>query len=85
MARIVINQTLADLLPATAIAGKEQLELPARSVRELLQQLELMAPGCARQLRHMAVAIDGHIEPDALLLPLGDAQEVCFVPPIEGG
>ena len=85
MARIVINQTLADLLPATATAGKEQLVVPAHSVRELLQQLELLVPGCARELRHMAVAIDGHIEPDAMLLPLGDDQEVCFVPPIEGG
>jgi len=85
MVRVIINQTLGELIPAAILADHRHIELEAGSVRELLQQLERLAPGISARLSTMAVAIDGDIEADAALLPLTPGSEVCFVPAIEGG
>ncbi|MGM0634299.1 MAG: hypothetical protein ACQETO_14155 [Pseudomonadota bacterium] len=93
MAILVKNRILEDALgdssPAmlpfrTTMDG--ELIVPADSVRSLLKALELHAPGCRKRLEQgNAVAIDGEIHADALLLPLTADSEVCFVPAIEGG
>lgn len=89
MARLIINQSLRDALPESALTAAEgvrTLEVDAASVRELLKELEKRYPGCRAGLENgMAVAIDGEIHADALLQPLRADSEVCFLPAIEGG
>lgn len=92
MARVIVNSLLHDamgVIPdgAEENAGETVLRIGADSIRELLRQLDRQAPGCAEHLRggHIAVAIDGEIQADALLQELDEDSEVCFVPAIEGG
>ncbi len=93
MAILVRNRILEDALgncspeslPFRTTTGGE-LIVPAKNVRALLNALEQHAPGARGRLEPgNAVAIDGEIHADALLLPLTADSEVCFVPAIEGG
>ncbi|MFT5448081.1 MAG: hypothetical protein ACI9DC_003260 [Gammaproteobacteria bacterium] len=58
----------------------------ADNVRALIRTLDAAYPGIGAVLStEMAVAIDGVIFQGAMLEPTGHANEVCFMPSIEGG
>ena len=57
------------------------------TVRTLVRVLDARHPGLGQALAspEVAVAIDGQIYQGAMLQPIDKAQEVCFMPAIEGG
>jgi molybdopterin synthase sulfur carrier subunit len=66
--------------------GREKIHVDAKDVRSLLRALNSDFPGLAEVLQtDMAVAIDGQIYHDALLEPIEENSEICFLPAIEGG
>jgi len=65
--------------------GERELEVAARTFRELLIDLDQRWPGCAKVMSRCAVAIDGQIYQDAFLEPLAVDSEVFFMQRIEGG
>jgi molybdopterin converting factor small subunit len=61
-------------------------EVPAASVRGLIDELDRRYPGFGDHIqRRMAIAIDGEIHQDALFTPLGPESEVYLIPRIGGG
>ena len=73
-------------------AGQEQLSATGRTVRELIDWLELNHPGiqarlCEKdQLRPgIAVSIDGVISTEGIRTRVEDTSEVHFLPAISGG
>lgn len=81
MARVVLVGNLAQLT-----GGVAEFDLPATSVRQLLQQLGALHPALAPHLEAgVAVAIDGQIYQDALLETIGPDSEVFVLPQIAGG
>lgn len=87
MARILVNSFFRDALGASAatLSADSYLELPASSVRGLLELLETQYPGSRQALSRGAIAIDGDIYSHALGEPLNDSNELVFIPAIEGG
>ena len=81
MARVIVPSGLRPLA-----GGAESLDVEARSVGELIRELDVRFPGLGRELRSgMAVAVDGEILQDAWLEPLGHESEVHFLPALRGG
>ena len=81
MARVVLPHALQALS-----GGVREIEVSARSVRELIATLEAQMPGVAELVGgQMAVAIDGEIISDPLLEPIDEDSEVHFLPRISGG
>jgi molybdopterin converting factor small subunit len=76
---------LAGALRALA-GGREWIDVPARSVRELIDALDRSFPGLGERLRSgVAVAIDGEIIQEPLLEPIQPTSEVHFLPQVSGG
>jgi molybdopterin converting factor small subunit len=66
--------------------GVAEMEIEARSVRQLLARLGADFPALAPHLQQgLAVAIDGQIYQDALLEEIGAGSEVHILPQIAGG
>ena len=66
--------------------GVTQLDIEARSVRQLFGRLAERFPELAPHLEQgLAVAIDGQIYQDALLQPIEPDSEVDVLPQIAGG
>jgi hypothetical protein len=65
--------------------GEREIEVVARTFRELLIDLDQRWPGSAEVMGKCAVAIDGQIYQDAFLEPLQPDSEVFFMQRIEGG
>jgi len=65
--------------------GDESVELTARRVVDLLEQIYARYPRLAGQLDHSAVAIDGDIHADARFLALEPTSEVHFMGQVSGG
>lgn len=66
--------------------GVTELDVAARSVRQLFSQLSQKFPELAPHLEEgLAVAIDGQIYQDALLEPIAESSEVHILPQIAGG
>ena len=66
--------------------GVTELELSAKTVRQLFRQLGEKYPALAPHLEDgLAVAIDGQIYQDALLEPISEGSEVHVLPQIAGG
>jgi sulfur-carrier protein len=66
--------------------GVAEMEIEARSVRQLLARLGADFPALAPHLQQgLAVAIDGQIYQDALLEEVGAGSEVHILPQIAGG
>ncbi len=72
--------------------GLERVEVPARSIRELVRQLGDRFPGIEEQLLvdgdikpSIAVSIDGEIATGGVLDSLREDSEVHFIPALGGG
>ena len=66
--------------------GVSELEVDARSIRQLFAKLGERYPELAPHLEEgLAVAIDGQIYQDALLEPIGERSDVHILPQIAGG
>jgi molybdopterin synthase sulfur carrier subunit len=72
--------------------GVRQVDVPARNVRQLVDQLDQLFPGMKDRLvddgqirSNLAVSIDGEISRLGLMERLDEASEVHFVPAIGGG
>ena len=65
--------------------GAERVEVEARRVQELIQQLVERYPNLRAELDGAAVAIDGEIHNDARYLSLSPTAEVHFVGRVAGG
>ncbi len=65
--------------------GEREIDVVAKTFRELLIDLDQRWPGCAKVMGKCAVAIDGQIYQDAFLEPLQADSEVFFMQRIEGG
>ena len=66
--------------------GISELEVRARSFRQLVLELEARFPGLGRQVENgMAIAIDGTIYQDAYAAPLAPDSEIYLIPKIGGG
>ncbi|GAB1260252.1 hypothetical protein [Aurantivibrio plasticivorans] len=86
MAKVIVNSFLAEHIGEKAPADNSELMIPADDVRQLIRSLEHIFPSLAGKLTHgIAVAVDGEIHQDALLMDLGEDSEVFFIPAIEGG
>ena len=84
MPKVVLSRDIA----REFTAGETELEVPGsdQTVRDLIRALDAQYPGLGMRLRTgMAVAIDGLIFQDALLEPVAESAEVCFMPAIEAG
>ena len=82
MATVVLNREIARRFTG----GNVQLDVPAETIRGVLNTLDERYPGLKAALRtEMAVAIDGQIYQDALHEKIAPTSEVCFMPAIEGG
>ncbi|MEZ5594564.1 MAG: MoaD/ThiS family protein [Gammaproteobacteria bacterium] len=82
MARVILTGTLGNRFTA----GATRLDIPARTVRELLRQLEQHYPGLGEEIEQaLALAIDGEIYQDPYLEALREDSEVFILPKIGAG
>ncbi len=72
--------------------GQARVEVPGRTVRQVIESLEASYPGARGRLCEgemlsptVAVAVDGEVSPLGLLQPVRDASEIHFVAAISGG
>ena len=87
MAKIFIPTMLQSLT-----AGTKQVNLEARNIRQVIEQLDEMYPGIKDRLvedgeirPNLAIAIDGDVAIMGMLEKVGENSEVHFVPAIGGG
>ena len=72
--------------------GAARVEVPGRSIRELVRHLGEQFPGIDKQLLvdgdirpSIAVSIDGEIATGGVLDTVGENSEVHFIPALGGG
>ena len=72
--------------------GRDQLDVPGATIREVIDNLERECPGIKERLcadgrikPGIAVAVDGVMQTKKLGTPVQTASEVHFVPAISGG
>lgn len=72
--------------------GVKEVDVTARNVRQVIEQLDERFPGIAGRLTedgeirsNLAVAIDGEVARMGLLERVGENAEIHFVPAIGGG
>ena len=72
--------------------GTKKLELDARNVRQVVDELEKVYPGMQERLldandirEGLAVVVDGDVSVMGMLTKVGEQSEVHFVPAIGGG
>jgi molybdopterin synthase sulfur carrier subunit len=87
MPRVFIPPTLRSL-----VDGRETVDVPGSSVREIIDELDAQFPGVRQRLRDdeglrpgVAVAIGGSVSSLGLLQRVGPQDEVHFLPAIGGG
>ena len=87
MATIFIPTMLQKLTDGTKI-----LELDAKNVRQVIEELEKLYPGMQDRLMEvddiregLAVVVDGDVAIMGMLTKVGEKSEVHFVPAIAGG
>lgn len=73
-------------------AGRDRLDVPGTTIREVIDNLERECPGIKARLcadgrikPGIAVAVDGVMQTKKLGTPVKAASEVHFVPAISGG
>ncbi len=76
----------------SATGGVKQVDVEARNVRQVIEQLEEMFPGIAGRLMedgeirsNLAVDVDGEVARMGLMQRVGETSEIHFVPAIGGG
>ena len=79
------------MLQATT-GGVKEVEVTARNVRQVIEQLDEQFPGIANRLMedgeirsNLAVAVDGEVARMGLMERVGENAEIHFVPAISGG
>ena len=79
------------MLQATT-GGVKEVEVAARNVRQVIEQLDEQFPGIANRLMedgeirsNLAVAVDGEVARMGLMERVGENAEIHFVPAIGGG
>ena len=79
------------MLQATT-GGVKEVEITARNVRQVIEQLDEQFPGIANRLMedgeirsNLAVAVDGEVARMGLMERVGENAEIHFVPAIGGG
>jgi sulfur-carrier protein len=66
--------------------GASEVQVDARTIRELLADLARAYPGMAPQLeRGISVSIDGRIYTESLFERIGPENEVVLLPRVAGG
>lgn len=72
--------------------GQSRVEVPGRTLREVIANLEGEYPGLGKriceggQIRpELALAVDGEVTQIGLLQPVGESSEVHILPAISGG
>lgn len=87
MARVFVPT----MLQATT-GGVKEVEVIARNVRQVIEQLDEQFPGIANRLMedgeirsNLAVAVDGEVARMGLMERVGENAEIHFVPAIGGG
>jgi molybdopterin synthase sulfur carrier subunit len=72
--------------------GRERVDVPGKSIRELVRQLGDQFPGIDQQLLQdgdirpsIAVSIDGEIATGGVLDTVNEDSEVHFIPALGGG
>jgi len=72
--------------------GIERADVPGKTIRELVRNLDARFPGIAEQLidngdikASIAVSIDGDVATGGVLDSVGDDSEVHFIPALGGG
>ncbi len=66
--------------------GQTELEIEAKNIKQLLEQLVQDYPGLKPALtKGVSVSIDGMMYNDAWFQEIGEDSEVCILPRIEGG
>lgn len=73
-------------------AGEERVVVPGRTVREVVENLNVLFPGVKGRLceeeqlkPHIAVAINGEVTPEGLQQRIEETSEVHFIPALSGG
>lgn len=73
-------------------AGRQKVNVPGNTVREVIDNLEMQFPGMRQRLLDgdrlrpsIAVVVDGLISQEKLRHRLADDSEVQFMPAISGG
>jgi sulfur-carrier protein len=70
----------------TFTAGRTELDVGARTFRQLVRELDERFPGLGKQVEEgMAIAIDGVIYQDAYAAALNEESEIYLIPKIAGG
>ena len=76
----------------SSTGGVKQVEVSARNVRQVIEQLNERFPGIADRLvedgeirSNLAVSVDGEVARMGLLERVGEDAEIHFVPAIGGG
>lgn len=82
MAKLILTGSLRRLS-----SGKNELEIKAENVNQLIKELKTICPPLAPLLETegFAVAIDGEIYQDVLFVPIASDSEVHLIPPIGAG
>lgn len=66
--------------------GQKEFEFEAKTLRDVIRQLEAKFPGIGAFLEEeTTAAIDGQIHDTGYFQPLGENSEVYFLPKIEAG
>ncbi len=75
-----------------ASAGRDRVEVPAGTLRAVIDALDAECPGIKRLIvddgrvrRDLAIAVNSTITENDLSQPVGDADEIHLVPAIAGG
>ena len=87
MATVFIPSLMQDLT-----GGERTVEMPGRTVREIVNGLEGRYPGMKDRLMdgfrlkgNITVAVYGEVSPVGVLADVGESSEVHFLPAIAGG
>ncbi|MBM3944454.1 MAG: MoaD/ThiS family protein [SAR202 cluster bacterium] len=87
MAKVFIPSLMQSLTK-----GKGELQVPGKTIREIINNLEQQYPGMKARLvdgfrikGNINVAIDGEVTPLGLLAEVNEDSEVHFLPAIGGG
>lgn len=72
--------------------GIDRANIPGKTIREIVRNLDARFPGIADQLidngdikASIAVSIDGDVATGGVLDPVGEDSEVHFIPALGGG